>query len=194
MKIKAVVSSVYLGQKGMLEKLPKDSIEVNLEGVVGDTHYGFTKPADSRNKEYVRGTEMRNDRQWSAVSLEELSIIAKEMGVPEINAGWIGSNFAVSGVDDFTKLPKGTKLIFPKDVVLVVEDENKPCIEPGKVISSKYPDLNIKPGLFPKAAIGKRGLIGVIERPGVITIGDEVTINVYKPKSYSLPVDVWSFE
>ena len=193
MKIEALVSSLYTGQRPILEKFPKDSIEVTLAGIVGDSHLGFTKPADSRNPEYKRGSEMRNDRQWSAVSTEELSQIAKSMGVQTIDPGWIGANISLSGIENLTQLPKGTKLIFPKDAALLVEAENLPCIGPGKVIASKYPDLNLNPSSFPKAAIGKRGLVGVVERAGIITLRDIVLVKVYEPKAYSLPPKFLNF-
>ena len=186
MKVQAIVESLYIGKKTVLEKFPKDSMEVTLAGIVEDSHSGFTKPADSRNPEYPRGTEMRNDRQWSTVSLEELSIIAQSMGVPKIDPGWIGANLSLSGIPNLTNLPKGTKLIFPKDAVLLVEAENLPCAGPGKVIASKYPELGIKPSSFPKAAIGKRGLVGVVERPGIIMLKDIVLVKVYEPTIYSL--------
>lgn len=190
MKVEAIVESLYVGKKTVLEKFSQDSIEVILAGIVGDSHSGFTKPADSRNPEYPRGTEMRNDRQWSAVSLEELNIIAQSMGVPKIDAGWIGANLSLSGIPNLTRLPKGTKLIFPKDAVLLVEAENLPCVGPGKVIASKYPELGIKPNSFPKAAMGKRGLVGVVERLGTITLRDVVLVKVYEPTIYSLPPNI----
>ena len=193
MKVQAIIESLYIGKKAVLEKLPQDSIEVTLTGIVSDSHSGFTKPADSRNHEYPRGSEMRNDRQWSAVSPEELSIIAQLMGVPKIDPGWIGANLSLSGIPNLTNLPKGTKLIFPKDAVLLVEAENLPCVGPGKVIASKYPELGIKPSAFPKAAIGKRGLVGVVERQGTIMLKDVVLVKVYEPIIYSLPPSIKTF-
>ena len=178
MKLEARVEGLYVGRAG-LEKNHEPFIEVNLAGIVGDKHAGFTKPADSRNKEYPRGSEMRNDRQWSAVSPEELDEIARRMGTPKIDPAWIGANLALAGIPNLTELPKGSKLIFPQDSVLLVEGENMPCLDPGEVIASKYsPDsgLRPKPAMFPKAAIGRRGLVGVVEYPGMIRLDDVVTV------------------
>jgi MOSC domain-containing protein YiiM len=188
-KLEARIESLFVGRAG-LEKQPEESIEVNFDGIVGDKHAGFTKPADSRNTEYRRGTEMRNDRQWSAVSSEELEVISERMGVPHIEPGWIGANLALSGIPNLTELPKGTKLVFPKDAVLLVEGENLPCVEPGEVIQSKYPDLKVNGKYFPRAARGRRGLVGVVERPGFINLQDKVTVKVYQPKLYSLPSNI----
>src|SRR5262245_29918668 len=124
MKLQGKVESVFVGSDSAVEKLVRDALEMTFEGVVGDRHGGYTRKSGSDHPEHERGTVIRNDRQWSAVSLEDLVIAAANMGIPVIEPGWIGANFAVSGVPDFSLLPKGTRLIFPDRAVLVVEDEN----------------------------------------------------------------------
>ena len=183
MQLEAHVQALYVGDAKGLEKSPRDWLEFTLEGIVGDKHAGFTKPADARNPEYVRGSLMRNDRQWSAVAPDELAEVAKLMGVEQIEAGWTGANLALTGIPHFTMLPKGTKLVFPSGAVLVVEAENMPCTGPGRVIASKYPETKLTPQRFPKAGMHKRGLVGVIERAGIIHVGDTVVIQVYEAKS-----------
>ena len=169
------VSGLYLGS------------ESGLEGIIGDKHAGFTRASDSQTPEYQRGTLIRNNRQWSAVSPEELSLIAESMGIPFIDPAWLGANLALSGIPNLTELPKGTKLRFPEETVLLIEGENMPCTGPGEVIASKYPEKGLKANSFPKAAFGKRGLIGVVERPGIIKLNDVVTVQIYQPKMFSLP-------
>jgi hypothetical protein len=183
----ATVDSLYLGSSDLLEKVTRESLTFSFEGIVGDKHAGFTKPADGRNPEYPRGTLMRNDRQWSAVAIEEMQRIAEHLGIPELNPGWIGANIAFRGLEPFTLLPRGTRLFFPSGAVLRVEDENNPCSGPGKVLSSKYPELDLKPSLFPKAALHLRGLVGVVERPGLVSVGDIARVEVYTPTPYPLP-------
>jgi MOSC domain-containing protein YiiM len=183
----AVIESLYVGSSDLLEKVARESLTFTFEGIVGDKHAGFTKAADGRNPEYPRGTPMRNDRQWSAVAVEEMQQIAEHLGITELNPGWIGANIAFRGLHPFTLLPRGTRLFFPCGAVLRVEDTNNPCSGPGKVLSSKYPELHLKPNLFPKAAMHRRGLVGVVERPGVVTVGDAVRIEVYEPRPYPLP-------
>lgn len=187
MKLEARVESLYVGRNKDLEKLPQLSLKVGLSGIANDKHGGFTKGADLRNTEYVRGTQMRNDRQWTACSTEELAMISKILGVPRIDPAWIGANMALTDIPNLSELPKGSKLIFPQDAVLVVEGATLPCTQPGEVIAAKYPDLGLRANLFPKAALGLRGLVGVIERPGIIKVGDAVTVQVYQPKTYSFP-------
>jgi hypothetical protein len=180
------VDALYLGDAKGLEKLPYESLEFALEGIIGDKHAGFVKKADARNPEYKRGTLMRNDRQWSAVTPDEMAETARLMGVDYIDPGWVGANLAFTGIPNFTQLPKGTKLIFPSGAVLVVEGENEPCVGPGRVIVAKYPDRKLSPNRFPKAAIHKRGLVGVIERAGIVHVGDSVTVQVYEPAIFPL--------
>lgn len=190
MSLTAQVTALYVGSIPGLEKVSQSSLEVKLEGIVGDKHGGFIRGADSRNREYPRASPMRNDRQWSAVSPEELAVIARNLGVPKVEAGWVGANLSLSGIPNFSDLPKGTKLIFPQGVVFVVETINNPCVGPGEVIANKYPDKLLQANQFPKAAFGKRGVVGVIERAGMIHCDDLVTVLVYEPKAYSLPSPV----
>jgi len=189
MILQGQVQALYLGDNKGLEKTPCPTLEFTLEGITGDKHAGFTKKADARNPEYKRGTMMRNDRQWSAVAPDELAEAARLMGIDCIDPAWVGANLAFDGIPNFTLLPKGTKLIFPSGAVLVVEAENMPCVGPGVVIASKYPEHKLTPQRFPKAAMHKRGLVGVIERAGVVHVGDPVTVEIYEAAGYPLPAE-----
>jgi MOSC domain-containing protein len=190
--IEAKVAGLYLGDRPGIEKTSVSQLIVDCGGIVGDKHYGFTKGADSRTPEYPRGTKIRNNRQWTAIAPEDLAEIAKHMRVDHIDPAWIGANLYLAGIPNLSQLPKGTKLEFPQDAVLLVEDQNMPCKGPGGVIASKYPEGTVNPLLFPKAAIvdkttSRRGLIGVVERPGVLTLNDIVLVKLYQPKTYSFP-------
>lgn len=188
-KLEAVVQSLYIGDDpASLVTTPRQFIGVDLPGIIGDKHAGYTRRADSRNKEYPRGAEIRNWRQWSAVSTEELAAIAQNMEVPRIDPAWIGANICLAGIPNFTHLPKGSLFVFTQGAVLAVEEENLPCIHPGKVIATQFRDLNINPSLFIRASIHLRGLVGVVNRPGIISVGDRVQVNVYEPRSYSIEI------
>ncbi len=187
MDLQGHVQALYLGDTRGLEKTPCQTLEFTFEGIPGDKHAGFTKPADARNPEYQRGTMMRNDRQWSAVAPDELAEAARLMGIDRIDPGWIGANLAFTNIPNFTLLPRGTKLIFPSGAVLVVEAENMPCTGPGRVIAAKYPELKLSPNRFPKAAMHKRGLVGVVERAGLVRVGEPVTVQIYEAAGYPLP-------
>jgi hypothetical protein len=166
---------------------PRPQVRVTLEGFEGDKHAGLTYLSGSRTPHYPRGTVIRNTRQVSLVSLEELELVAAALGVPALWPEWLGANLAVHGIPDLTCLPPSTRLFFPQGAVLVVEGENKPCVYPGKVIQAQYPDAPGQANRFPKAAIARRGLVAWVERPGVIAAGDSVQAHIPVQVLYSLP-------
>ena len=70
-------------------------------------------------------------------------------------------------------------------VEAVVAQANGPCTTPGKVIRDHYG----RPGLetlFPKAALGRRGLVAYVEKPGLIAEGDAVQAEVPPQVIYTL--------
>ncbi len=174
---KGTVEALYSGNASRVIKQSKVLLEVSLEGVVGDRHAGTMKKADGRDKGIVRGTLIRNWRQWSAVSVEELNDIASNLAIETLDASLLGPNLVISGIENFTALPKGTLLKFP-EATLLVEAENDPCTKAGKTIKSVL--TQIEPHQFVKAAMHKRGLVGVVDEPGLIRIGDPV--EVMEPK------------
>lgn len=156
---------------------PRESVEVGWGGFPGDKHFGDTMPAGSSQKPYPKGTEVRNTRQVSIVSVEELQEIADELGVPKIEPEWVGANMLVSGIDKLTSLPPGSRLHFEHGVGLVVEGDNSPCTTAGGEIQENYPDVAGITTAFPKKAIGKRGLVAWVERPGRLSTGEEVSVS-----------------
>lgn len=160
-------------------KTPSLQVEFALDGIVGDRHAGFVKKADGRDSGVKRGTIIRNWRQWSAVSMEELSKIAKAMSVDSIKPEWLGTNIAFSGCEKLTQIPKGSMIWFDSGVVLSVEGENAPCIGPGREIAHHLPQA--AGASFPKAAKNLRGLVGVVYRPGKVSLGENATIVCYQP-------------
>lgn len=168
---------------------PCAHVRVTLEGFEGDKHAGIEYLSSSRTLHYPRGTVIRNTRQISIVSLEDLDLIAVAMGVPKILPPWLGANLAFRGIPDLTHLPPSTRLFFPNDAVLVVEGENKPCVFPGKVIAAQYPALSISAALFPKAGINRRGVVAWVERPGMIGLGEQVVAEIPRQALYSVPTN-----
>ena len=77
-KIAATVVSVRAGSGDDLGKAEQSSIEVELDGVVGDRHRSYTRKTWSGDKQ-PKGATRRNERQWSAVSLEELPEIGEAL-------------------------------------------------------------------------------------------------------------------
>jgi hypothetical protein len=180
-------AGVYLTRsRETLVSTLQEAIQAELEGLPGDVHYGLTKPAGSREKQYPRGESVRNNRQVSIVSLEELAEVAAAMGLPEIRPEWLGANLALEGIPRLTRLPPFTRLYFPEGAALLVSGENKPCIYPGNILQAQYPD---HPGLaeaFVKLALGKRGLVAVVERAGMLRRGDAVRVEIPRQVLYQL--------
>ena len=129
-----------------------------------------------------KGTEIANTREFSAVSSEELDEIASAMGVPEIPDGALGQNLVLQGVPGLTQLPPGTLLMFkdpkgnPRTAVLAVWGENTPCVIPGQEIQKHYPERSGLVGMFPKAALKRRGVVGFVYCSGFIQQGDQVVV------------------
>ncbi len=167
-------------------------MDFDLGGIVGsEKYYGAGKLSDVRDRNFLedktfpKKIEVRNWRQWSAVSVEELAQIAQKLDTGEIDPSLLGANISFSGVENFTQLTRGTVIRFPEDTILLVEEENTPCVNPGQEIAKVYNHVN--PSHFVKAAMGMRGLVGVVYRSGIVRINDVVDIKVYRPKAYSLP-------
>jgi len=157
-----------------------EDIVLDLGGIPGTRHHGFTRKAGPREPWYARGMEMRSARQLTIVSVEELAIIAEAMNVPRIAPEWIGANVVLEGIPRLSWLPSGTRLSFA-DATIVVEAQNAPCHISGKSVARNVdPDGKIA-GLaleFPKKAQGLRGLVASVEHAGTMKAGEVVAVKV----------------
>jgi MOSC domain-containing protein YiiM len=166
-----------------LEKRSVDQARFLFSGMEGDCHGGLTRKSDSRMlKQYRRGTEVRNSRQVSLLSTEELADIAERMAIPAVKPEWVGANIVTRGIPDLTLLPPSTRLQFPSGAMLVVDAENHPCRYPAAIIEAHHPEA--RKG-FVSAAMHKRGLVGWIEAEGQISVGDRVTIWIPPRRLYA---------
>jgi hypothetical protein len=171
---------------------PVDAIELTYDGVAGDFHAGLTRPSGGREPWYERGTEMRNERQVSILSVEELAEIAGNMGLTRLEPGWIGANLVLEGIPSMTFLPARTLLFFPSGATLRIDGHNGPCRIAGGSIAEQ---VGAKPVMvdgqadftrtdlalaFVTAAKMKRGLVAWVERQGIVRAGDEVKIRVWE--------------
>lgn len=171
------VQAVLVGRDpDSLVSTPQPQVTVTFEGFEGDQHSGITHLSDGRTPFYPRGTLIRNSRQVSLVSVEELSQVASALSLPEVRPEWLGANLLLAGIPSLSLLPPMTRLFFGSGAVLVVMDENLPCGNPGKVLQVQFPQVSDLAGEFPRAALHKRGLVAVVDRPGTIQVGDEVHV------------------
>lgn len=166
-----------------LEK--REVLEAHLlfAGMAGDCHGGLTRKSDSRMlKQYKRGTEVRNSRQLSILSTEELAEVAERMGIPAVRPEWVGANMVISGIPELTLLPPSTRLQFPSGAMAVVDAENHPCRYPADIIAKHHPEA--RKG-FVSAAMHKRGVVGWIEAEGTVRAGDRITIWIPPQRIYA---------
>lgn len=161
------------------------SVKVSYAGLQGESHSGLVRSSCVRVRhQYPQGTEIRNTRQISIVSTEELAAIAETMGISELKPEWLGANLLVSGIPSFSQIPPSTRMIFAGGASLVVDLENSPCKYPGEIIDRHYPGFG---NLFPKAAVGRRGVTAWVEREGSINTGDSIRLYIPPQRIYETP-------
>lgn len=159
-----------------LASVPVERAEITFSGIAGEAHGGLTRLSCSRViAQHPRGTEIRNVRQLSLVSAEELREIAAAMGVAELAPHQVGASLLVEGIPDFTHLPPSSRLQGPSGVTFIVDMENRPCHLPAKVIDETDPGQGRK---FRGAAQGRRGVTVSVEREGHLAIGDILTLHI----------------
>lgn len=166
------VSACLIADGGDFVSRPVEALTLNFAGIVGDFHAGLTRRSTLREPWYPRGIEIRNDRQVTIVSEEELAEVATLMELPEIAPGWIGANLVLTGLPDLTLTPIGARLFFAGGATLLLEGENAPCRVAGKSIGEHLHGREGLDRLFPKLARHKRGLIASVEKPGQIHAGE----------------------
>ena len=165
-----------------LESASRERVDVDWGGFAGEVHGGLTRRACSRvQRQYPKGTEIRNVRQVSAIGAEELDAIGEALGLERLEAAWLGANLVVSGLPDFSHLPPSSRLIAENGTALVVDMENAPCRFPGEIIERHRPGHGAR---FAKAALGRRGVTLWVERPGALAVGDALALHVPPPERW----------
>lgn len=159
-----------------LRSEPTQSAQLTYAGIPNEAHGGLTRPACVRvRSQYPKNTEIRNVRQLSVMSAEELAEVATDCGLDSFNPEHIGASLVIAGIPDLTHLPPSSRLQFPDGSAIVVDMENRPCHLPAKVINVDHPSAGDK---FKAAAKGKRGVTTWVEREGQIQVGDTVCLHV----------------
>ncbi len=157
---------------------PLPALELTHEGIPGDRHAGFLRPADVRVPWFNRGEAIQNERQLSLVSMEDLAVIAANLGVDRVEPEWLGANLAVEGLRDFSFIPRGTRLFFPSGAVLAVTDQNAPCRTAGREVERHFPAMAGLSLRFAAAARRLRGVVACVDRPGTIKAGEEFKVRI----------------
>lgn len=163
----------------------ESQVAVTYAGFDGDLHSGLTRESCVRVRaQYPEGTEIRNTRQISALSREELEDIAQSLLLQSIDPSWVGANLVVEGIPQFTQLPPGSRLIADNGTALVVDMENAPCKYPADIIEQHHPGHGNR---FAQVAIGKRGNTLWVEREGLLKLADRLRLHIPPPVTWSLP-------
>jgi MOSC domain-containing protein YiiM len=114
-------------------------------------------------------------RQLSVVSAEELSVIANDIGLDQLDPVWLGATLVIEGMPDFSLVPPSSRLQGPDGVTLIIDMENRPCHLPAREIEAVHPG---KGKLFKSAAKNRRGVTAWVERPGRLSLGDTVRLHI----------------
>ncbi|HEV8191928.1 MAG TPA: hypothetical protein VGP82_10655 [Ktedonobacterales bacterium] len=170
------VIALYIKPHSGVPSSPMPMLELRPEfGIVGDHHTGPTRVRST-------GEVVNNVRHFTAVTPQDLGAAAESLGVPYIDPAWIGANicFAYEGPEPFTSsFREGTRLYDSAGhAILEVKGETEPCLDAGKMIAVQFPGLNVPATLFPKCAIGRRGVYGIALEEAVIRLGDTLTADL----------------
>ena len=174
------VVSAFLGAPGTLRKEDQESIDFAIDGIVGDRHRGPTRRCWEQTDKQPGGTERRNERQWSAVAQEDLDLVSERLSLAApLTAGDVAVNLSIAGVPDFSRLPRGTVLQFEGGVVLMVEEYNPPCSRMSRFVAETYQAQGgdaLGDSAFIEASKFCRGVVGVVEVPGTVAVGEAVSV------------------
>lgn len=153
-----------------------DELVLGFDGPRGDSHAGLTRPSCSRVlAQHPRNTTIRNTRQLSILSQEELDATALAIGAARIDPAAIGASMIVAGIPDFTLLPPASRLQGPDGATLVIDMENLPCTLAAREIARDTP---AGARAYKPAAQGRRGVTAWVEREGVIRLGDRLSLHI----------------
>ncbi len=191
-KVNGKVTSLLKAVGRDFVSLPVNQLALTFEGIPGDFHHGVSRRSGGREPWYPRGTLMRNERQISILSVEELDEIAAAMEIDKLEPGWIGANIVVSGIANLSYLPPRTLLFFEGGVTLRVDGYNAPCRLSGGSIaknvgvdtegkSFKDSDMALA---FKDAAHMKRGIVAWVEKEGTIKDGESFSARIWEQWIY----------
>ncbi len=154
----------------------RETLDLSFAGIEGAHHAGLTRPSCSRVKsQYPRDTPIKNERQLSIVSQEELDLIAAEMGIDSIDPVRVGATMVVRGIPDFSHIPPSSRLQAESGATVTVDMENRPCLFPAKSLEVVHPGKGVG---FKPAAKNRRGVTAWVAAEGRVAVGDTLTLHI----------------
>ena len=174
----SVVDSESNLTSSALEEMP-----LSMAGYEAEFHAGLTRPSCSRVKQqYEKGTEIKNARQLSIVSEEELALIAADMGIEVLDPRLIGASVMLRGIPDWSHVPPSSRLIGDAGPGLIIDMENRPCHLPAPFIDAENPGFGKG---FKVAAKGRRGVTASVEQIGTLTLGMTLRLHIPDQPAWS---------
>ena len=174
---------VVADRDAALESASLPSLRASFAGPEGEAHGGLTRPSCSRVLgQYPRNTEIRNTRQFSILSAEDLAAIAAEMGLDALDPALVGATMVIEGIPDFSHLPPSSRLQGENGATLVVDMNNRPCTLPARPIEARHAGFG---KAFKPAAKDRRGITAWVEREGSFTLGEAVRLHVPDQRAWA---------
>lgn len=162
---------------------PVQQVRATFAGFEDDFHGGLTRGACVRVKNrHEKDTEIRNTRQLSILSAEEMAVIAQEMELEDLDPTLLGVSIVLEGIPDLTFVPPASRLQSTNGTTIVVDVENGPCNFPAQQIEKDAPGHG---KAFKAAARGRRGVTAWVEREGGLAVGD--TLRLFIPDQPAWP-------
>lgn len=161
---------------------PRDSLDLSFAGVAGERHAGENRASCVRVRNlYPERSEIRNVRQISILSEEELALIAADMGMDQLDPALLGATLVLRGIPDFTFVPPNARLQSSGGATLTIDMENRPCVLPGREVEKHHAGFGAK---FKPAAANRRGVTAWVERPGQLQLGEDLSLFIPDQRSW----------
>lgn len=169
---------------GTMRSEPLTKAMALFGGIEGEAHGGATRASCVRvTSQYPKGTIIKNVRQMSVMSAEEITQIARTMGLSDIDPALLGASLIIEGIADFTHVPPSSRLQCEATGATITLDMlNRPCVLPGREIEIEHEGFGAK---FKPAAVGKRGVTAWVEREGLLRVGDVMRLHVPDQRAWS---------
>ena len=165
-----------------LRSISQQSINLTFAGIEGEDHSGLQRPSCARVKQLYRsGTPIRNTRQMSLLSAEDLARIGQGIGIDRLDPSFLGANIIIRGIPDFTLVPPSSRLQFQNGATITIDLENLPCRLPAEEIEKHHQG---KGHAFKSVAHQRRGVTAWVECEGLISIGEEAQLFIPSQKAW----------
>ncbi len=170
-------------REASLRASPAEEVAVALDGIEGESHGGTARPSCSRfTMLHPKGTEVRNSRQVTFLSVEELAVVAARLGLDDLDPALLGAQVVVRGIPDLSHLPPGARLQSAAGTTFGIDLQNGPCHLVSREIEIDAPGHGKG---FRTEARGLRGVTGWVERAGRLAVGDELALFVPTQRAWA---------